>query len=248
MPNQVQPDLKGLALLQLSHREDKALGLVESESEEGDAPAPAPTEEKEAEKTAPAGEEKAAAPGNATGANATSAETPSSNTTAETETSGVNATATNATANTTNKTTGCATKKDPRVKAWFATTSPDGTPCVFGVADDPRDEQEHCIFDNGMYGSNGWCYTSKDRTSWGSCNEKCPLYGLSKALGTKIDKVAKSIADVAKVLNGTSSEAATAAVSDTPGDKKSEAKGDKKSEDTGDKKSKGPGDEKADKK
>lgn len=97
--------------------------------------------------------------------------------------------------------TGCAVKDDPRAKAWFAETSPEGTPCVFGVDGDARDEGAHCIFDNGDFGTNGWCYTSKDRSSWGSCNGKCPLYGPSKQLGKKIDHMDKMVDKVIKKLD-----------------------------------------------
>lgn len=96
----------------------------------------------------------------------------------------------------------CATRKDARARAFFATTSPEGTPCVFGVEGDVRDEGLHCIYDDGMYGSNGWCYTAKDRTSWGSCNEHCPLYGSAATLGRKIQSVAKVIKEVATLVNG----------------------------------------------
>jgi len=107
---------------------------------------------------------------------------------------------TNATVNETTTVTGCATREDTRAKAWFAETSPVGTPCVFGVDGDARDEGSHCIFDNGDFGSNGWCYTNKDRSSWGSCNDLCPLYGPSKQLGKKIDHMDKMVDKVAKAL------------------------------------------------
>jgi len=95
------------------------------------------------------------------------------------------------------------TKEDPRVKAWFTETSPVGTPCVFGVDGDVRDEGSHCIFDNGEFGSNGWCYTAKDRSSWGSCNGDCPLYGPSKQLGKKIDHMNKQVDKALEALNKT---------------------------------------------
>jgi len=97
--------------------------------------------------------------------------------------------------------TGCAVREDPRAKAWFAETSAPGTPCVFGVEGDVRDEGSHCIYDSGDFGSNGWCYTSKDRSSWGSCNDLCPLYGPSKQLGKKIDHMAKKVDKVLDALN-----------------------------------------------
>jgi len=104
---------------------------------------------------------------------------------------------------------GCAVKEDARAKAWFAETSAAGTPCVFGVDGDVRDEGSHCIFDNGDYGSNGWCYTSKDRSSWGSCNDQCPLYGPSKQLGTKIDNMGQMVDKVVDALDGTQKDNAT---------------------------------------
>lgn len=111
----------------------------------------------------------------------------------------------NATSNTTNETKGtnCTTRQDDRVQAFFTITSPPGTPCVFGVIGDARDEGSHCIYDGGMFGSNGWCYTSKDRSSWGSCNEHCPLWGSAEQIGKKIEKVAKVVAEVVKLVNAT---------------------------------------------
>lgn len=106
---------------------------------------------------------------------------------------------------------GCATRKDPRAKAWFAVTSPEGTPCVFGVDGDPRDEKSHCIFDGGAFGSNGWCYTKTDRSAWGSCNAHCPLYGSTATIGKKIEKVQKVIDTVVKALNGSAASPAAAA-------------------------------------
>jgi len=102
--------------------------------------------------------------------------------------------------------TGCTVKEDPRATAWFMETSPEGTPCVFGVDGDVRDEGSHCIFDNGDFGSNGWCYTAKDRSAWGSCNDLCPLYGPAKQLGKKIDHMSKQVDTVLDKLNGTSKE------------------------------------------
>merc|ERR1719401_1217783 len=75
----------------------------------------------------------------------------------------------------------CTTRVDDRVDAFGYTTAPTGSTCVFGV--DPRDEGSHCIEDNGQYGSYGWCYTSADAASWGSCSENCPLYGELKIIG-----------------------------------------------------------------
>lgn len=94
---------------------------------------------------------------------------------------------------------GCATRADPRAEAWWAVTSKEGTACIFGV--DVRDEGSHCIpeFD---FGTNGWCWTSKDRSSWGSCNEGCPLYGPSKRLGDSIDDVSGTIDQLLTTLKG----------------------------------------------
>eukprot|EP00927_Polykrikos_kofoidii_P082760 TRINITY_DN8310_c0_g1_i1.p1 TRINITY_DN8310_c0_g1~~TRINITY_DN8310_c0_g1_i1.p1 ORF type:complete len:413 (+),score=79.82 TRINITY_DN8310_c0_g1_i1:76-1314(+) len=95
----------------------------------------------------------------------------------------------------------CTTRDDPRVSSAFSTISPAGTPCVFGV--DDADEGSHCIFDDGVYGSFGWCYTSKGSTSWGSCSESCPLYGPFKILGTKVDEILRRL----KSLNAATDEA-----------------------------------------
>jgi len=70
-------------------------------------------------------------------------------------------------------------------------TSPPGTPCVFGL--DPRDEGSHCIFDDGQYGSLGWCYTGANKEAWGACGESCPLYGQAKILDREIDQVLKEL-------------------------------------------------------
>merc|ERR1719160_1097971 len=119
--------------------------------------------------------------------------------------------------------TGCAVRDDPRAKAWFAETSPEGTACVFGADGDVRDEGSHCIFDDGAYGSNGWCYTSEDRSSWGSCNDKCPLYGPAKQLGKKIDHMDKMVDKVLTKLNTKSATDNTEKVNeDTENDAKKE--------------------------
>eukprot|EP00927_Polykrikos_kofoidii_P004345 TRINITY_DN1171_c0_g1_i2.p1 TRINITY_DN1171_c0_g1~~TRINITY_DN1171_c0_g1_i2.p1 ORF type:complete len:456 (-),score=87.44 TRINITY_DN1171_c0_g1_i2:25-1392(-) len=85
----------------------------------------------------------------------------------------------------------CVTKKDPRIDAMLTDTSPEGTPCVFGA--DPADEGEHCIYDDGKYGSFGWCYTALDQGSWGSCSVNCPLSGQFEILGTKLDEVLRRL-------------------------------------------------------
>jgi len=122
-------------------------------------------------------------------------------------------------------TTACVTREEPRAKSAFYKTSPAGTPCVFGV--DPRDEGSHCILEDDSYGSFGWCFTSESKSSWGSCSESCPLFGPSKVIGARIDKMdtelgAKVRAEVKKALgeeNGdtTSEPAAESTTRATPG-------------------------------
>lgn len=107
--------------------------------------------------------------------------------------------ATAAPAKTTAPNSTCVTKKDDRIKAWTVRTSPEGTACVFGV--DPRDEGSHCVFENQDYGSNGWCYTSKDKGAWGSCAPGCPLSGPFRAISSKIDGIAS---DVKRILRNLS--------------------------------------------
>lgn len=81
----------------------------------------------------------------------------------------------------------CTTRYDPRASAIGYTTAPAGSPCVFGM--DERDEGSHCILDEGAYGSFGWCYTSSDGDSFGSCGDECPLFGPLKVLGEEIDEL-----------------------------------------------------------
>jgi len=154
-----------------------------------------------------------------------SSATPNNNTNTETNSSG-NETgnakdnligSTNVTHNTTNVTnlSTCITREDPRVSSTFYITSPVGTPCVFGV--DPRDEGSHCIMEGGNYGSFGWCFTSKSKKSWGSCSESCPLFGPSKVVGAKIDKLGSELGDtlraaMKKVLAGTRQQESTTVV------------------------------------
>lgn len=185
-----------MSLLQLSRNPD-ATALVESDNRQ--APTEEATEAPGATTTSePVSEEGAPPKANATGESAASPN-------ATTVTNATNATNTTGKeteeASTTPAPTGCAVKEDPRARAWFAETSTEGTPCVFGVEGDVRDEGSHCIFDNGDFGSNGWCYTAKDRSSWGSCNDLCPLYGPSKQLGKKIEHVDKMVDKVMKVLD-----------------------------------------------
>jgi len=117
---------------------------------------------------------------------------------------------TNKTSNVTELST-CITREDPRASSIFHTTSPVGTPCIFGV--DPRDEGSHCIMEGGKYGSFGWCCTSNSKQSWGSCAESCPLLG-SSILGAKISKLDLELGDtvrakVKKVLADTRQENTT---------------------------------------
>merc|ERR1712187_189531 len=85
----------------------------------------------------------------------------------------------------------CTTRFDERVHSIVHATSPPGTPCVFGL--DARDEGGHCIFDDGEYGSLGWCYTDINKKGWGACGEMCPLYGQANILGRQIDQVLKEL-------------------------------------------------------
>lgn len=193
------PKVDGLSLLQYQH----VMGQAPEKAAADDAKAPA---EAAKDAAAPA-DAKAAADATTTAAAATDATTTAAATTTGTG---------NATANETNVTTaapvtGCATKNDPRASAWFAETSPDGTACVFAA--DTRDEGSHCIMSDGEYGSNGWCWTNLDQSTWGSCNDLCPLYGPAAKLGTKIDGVAEVVKDIHGMLNssGASDETTTAA-------------------------------------
>jgi len=142
--------------------------------------APAATEAQPAAKVAPAA---------ATPSNATAVATPS------------NATTNQATAESTGgvSVAGCVTRKDERAVAWWSQTSPEGTQCVFGV--DVEDEGTHCMFGNGEYGTNGWCWTAKDRSGWGSCNDGCPLYGPTAVIGTKIDGVSQVLSKISDKVN-----------------------------------------------
>merc|ERR1712048_590245 len=92
----------------------------------------------------------------------------------------------------------CSTRFDARVQSMIQSTSPPGTPCVFGL--DPRDEGAHCIFDDGQYGSLGWCYTGANKDAWGACGESCPLYGQAKILDRKIDQVLKELEEESDVI------------------------------------------------
>mmetsp|Transcript_102537 Transcript_102537/g.306323 ORF Transcript_102537/g.306323 Transcript_102537/m.306323 type:complete len:248 (+) Transcript_102537:110-853(+) len=94
-------------------------------------------------------------------------------------------------------TTVCVTHEDPLAKSPGYTVSPPGTPCVFGI--DERDEGSHCIMDED-YGPFGWCWTSTYKNAFGSCSESCPLSGLAKKLGDRIDELDTLVGKVVKAL------------------------------------------------
>jgi len=77
-------------------------------------------------------------------------------------------------------------------------TAEPGTSCLFGI--DDRDEEGHCIMDDGKYGSFGWCYTSQKKDAWGSCSEACPLFGVFKVLGKRIDALKKELSTAKEAL------------------------------------------------
>jgi len=186
----------------------EAKGEAKEEAKEeakGEAKEDAKTEEKEDAKSE----------GNQTAADDNTASNDAGNTSA-------NASA-NASAN--ESATGCATRKDPRATAWFTETAPEGTPCVFGA--DTRDEGAHCIFENGDYGTNGFCFTKADRSEWGSCNDKCPLYGQPAALGNKLDSLLSAVKQIKKVLKAGDSDDANANEGAAKDEKADEAKDDK---------------------
>jgi len=81
----------------------------------------------------------------------------------------------------------CRTRYDARAQSWGYQIAEPGTPCIFGL--DDRDAGSHCIDDQGTYGLFGWCFTSVDKRTFGSCDENCPLWGPRKDLNDKIDAV-----------------------------------------------------------
>lgn len=135
-----------------------------------------------------------------------SAATTGANISSEISNATTNATnASEATTNVSDVHVGCATRADDRIQSWFASAAAPGSPCIFGI--DVRDENSHCIYEDGAYGSFGWCFTASDRSEWGACNERCPLYGAPSALGKKIDSVAAKIDKVVEKLSpGSKSE------------------------------------------
>lgn len=113
-----------------------------------------------------------------------------------------------------NGTVNCTTREEPRAVAFGYTTSPPGTPCIFGT--DDRDEGSHCILDDGKYGSFGWCFTSSDHASWGSCNDKCPLFGQAKILAKKIDSLHEAIHKLGAAKTNTTTTTSTASTRAAP--------------------------------
>lgn len=93
----------------------------------------------------------------------------------------------------------CVTRNDARAVAWWVETAVEGSSCVFGV--DAEDEGSHCIFSNGQYGSNGWCWTEKDMSAWGSCSDGCPIYGPPAVLGKKLDGVTEVLDKVSEKVD-----------------------------------------------
>lgn len=83
----------------------------------------------------------------------------------------------------------CITRADARAVSYTYAVSLPGTECVFGV--DERDEGFHCIPDAGKYGSYGWCFTTLDQSSWGSCSDSCPLFGMEKVLWDRLKTLHK---------------------------------------------------------
>lgn len=92
----------------------------------------------------------------------------------------------------------CTTIKPPR-PAWFAGTAPEGSRCLFGL--DDRDEDSHCIIDDpDSNGPFGWCWTKWDKSEWGACSEKCPLFGQYKLLKSRIKSAEKNLMKLRRLL------------------------------------------------
>lgn len=195
---------EGDGFLEKEYPFDKNNPLEELSYAEGASPAPsaaaAPASAANAstENTSSAVQVSRAAP------NATNVTAPAvGNATTVAPVSGTTAAGGNATTPPPNATAGlgalCATRSDPRVNAWFVMTAPPGSPCIFGL--DNADEGSHCIFDDGLYGSSGWCYTKQDLSEWGSCATNCPLYGAAKTLAAKIESINDVVTRLADRLN-----------------------------------------------
>jgi len=250
------PEVAGFSLLQ--YRMEQAPEKAPADAAKEDAKEPAKEDAGKAEeKTEAPADAKEAAKEAATDAGTNNAAPADAENAAPAaaDNATVNATG-NASSNVTNETnattpapSGCVTKNDPRASAWFAETSPDGTPCVFAA--DVRDEGSHCILSDGEYGSNGWCWTSIDQSTWGSCGDNCPLYGPAAKLGSKIDGVAKVVEGIHGMLNvsdpaaNASSGENTAAAANEAAVPEAAPAGDAKAEDAGKKEEAPAGDAKA---
>lgn len=92
----------------------------------------------------------------------------------------------------------CVTRHDERAASFWSQTAAVGSPCIFGV--DDRDEGSHCIAETD-FGSNGWCYTQRDMSAWGSCSEGCPLYGPHAKLAKKIDGMASVLGKLSDTID-----------------------------------------------
>jgi len=111
----------------------------------------------------------------------------------------------------------CVTRSDPRVNSGLASVSAPGTRCVFGA--DERDEGSHCIIEDGIYGSFGWCYTALDKSSWGSCDEGCPLQGRALKLEKRIDAIDDMVSTILnKVRNRSDCEEEEEEEEEIPGE------------------------------
>eukprot|EP00747_Dinoflagellata_sp_TGD_P210757 gnl/TRDRNA2_/TRDRNA2_84016_c0_seq1.p1 gnl/TRDRNA2_/TRDRNA2_84016_c0~~gnl/TRDRNA2_/TRDRNA2_84016_c0_seq1.p1 ORF type:complete len:424 (-),score=102.92 gnl/TRDRNA2_/TRDRNA2_84016_c0_seq1:396-1667(-) len=108
-------------------------------------------------------------------------------------------------ANGTNLSASCATRAEKLADASWKTAAvaKPGTPCMFGL--DDRDEGEHCIYENGDYGSFGWCWTAKDKSEWGSCNEACPMSGPFQVIDKRLRHIEDILAPREKSANTSSS-------------------------------------------
>jgi len=86
----------------------------------------------------------------------------------------------------------CVTKYDPMVYSTlrYSAAKP-GSPCIFNA--DPRDEGWHCILDGMSYGSNGWCWTDLQMTTYGACSEDCPLFSQQKVLGDRMKRMEQKL-------------------------------------------------------
>jgi len=95
----------------------------------------------------------------------------------------------------------------------MAKTAKPNSSCLFGI--DDRDEGEHCIMDDGKYGSFGWCWTSPQKDAWGSCSEACPLFGVFKILGNRIDKLKGDLSTAKQALANATAQRDTPSTTST---------------------------------